>query len=83
MLTPCPRRPLLPDFFRPCGPMRTRHIIWSSCNGAAIVEPDGVPDTLTALHAELGRVLAEHGTALEARPWRPHLALARKARDSA
>lgn len=48
-------------------------------NGAAVIEPDICPEVLTALHERLGQALVQQGIALDARPWRPHVTLARKA----
>ena len=68
------------------GPAPSFDLSLSRCevwrNGAAIVEPDAWPDALTALHQRLGQALAQQGIALDARPWRPHVTLARKARGS-
>jgi len=40
--------------------------------------PDRVPEALRALHVALGEGLAALGFALDPRPWRPHVTLARK-----
>jgi 2'-5' RNA ligase len=50
--------------------------------GIAVLEPDSVPASLQALHAQLGLRLRQLGVALEARPWRPHLTLARQAQGA-
>lgn len=47
--------------------------------GIAVLEASTVPPELAALHAELAARLAALDIALEARPWRPHVTLARKA----
>jgi 2'-5' RNA ligase len=48
-------------------------------NGAAVVEPDSWPAVLDALHQRLGQALQQCDVALDTRPWRPHVTLARKA----
>lgn len=47
--------------------------------GMAVVEAREVPPALAALHGELATRLAALGLDVEARPWRPHVTLARKA----
>lgn len=47
--------------------------------GIAVLQARAVPPALAALHAELAARLAALDVALEARPWRPHVTLARKA----
>ncbi|NML14081.1 RNA 2',3'-cyclic phosphodiesterase [Azohydromonas caseinilytica] len=50
--------------------------------GIAVLEPDTVPASLQALHAQLGLRLRQLGVSLEAKPWRPHLTLARQAQGA-
>lgn len=47
--------------------------------GIAVLEPDAVPESLLALHDALGETLERLGLPLEARPYRPHVTLARRA----
>lgn len=47
--------------------------------GIAVLAPDAVPEPLLALHGALGAALERLGLPLEARPFRPHLTLARRA----
>ncbi|MDE2452704.1 MAG: RNA 2',3'-cyclic phosphodiesterase [Burkholderiales bacterium] len=47
--------------------------------GIALLSPLAVPAELDALHTALGHRLAALGLALEDRPYRPHVTLARKA----
>jgi 2'-5' RNA ligase len=47
--------------------------------GIAVLAPDMVPEPLLALHAALGEALERLGLPLEARPYRPHVTLARRA----
>jgi 2'-5' RNA ligase len=44
-----------------------------------VLEPLAVPDALLDLHAALGQALAGLGIALEERPFRPHVTMARHA----
>lgn len=53
-----------------------RPALWRG--GTAVLEVDAVP-RLLALHAVLGQVLQAEGLRVEARPYRPHLTLARRA----
>jgi 2'-5' RNA ligase len=48
----------------------------------AVLEPIAPPDRLFALHAALGRQLEDLGLSLEARPYRPHVTMARRARGA-
>jgi 2'-5' RNA ligase len=50
--------------------------------GIAVLEPEAVPASLLSLHAQLGLRLRQLGISLEARPWRPHLTLARQAQGA-
>lgn len=54
----------------------TRPALWSG--GLAVLETDDVA-SLAALHAALGDVLVREGLPVEARLFRPHLTLARRA----
>jgi 2'-5' RNA ligase len=57
-----------------------RPALWHG--GIAVLEPAedaGIPGPLARLHADLGDALAGAGRALETRPWRPHVTLARHA----
>jgi 2'-5' RNA ligase len=47
--------------------------------GIAVLAPDVVPEPLLALHGALGGALERLGLPLEARPYRPHVTLARRA----
>jgi 2'-5' RNA ligase len=47
--------------------------------GVAVLAPDLVPSPLLALHASLGEALELLGLTPEARPYRPHVTLARRA----
>jgi len=47
--------------------------------GIAVLEPSDVPAPLTLLHGRLAAALREAGQAVDARPYRPHLTLARHA----
>lgn len=51
--------------------------LWHS--GIAVLAPDAVPERLLALHGALGEALERLGLPLEARPYRPHVTLARRA----
>ena len=51
--------------------------IWP--NGTAVLEPDAVPARLLKLHASLGAALQRFGLPIEARAFRPHITLARRA----
>jgi 2'-5' RNA ligase len=58
----------------------TQRQIWPQ--GVAVLAPARVPASAVALHGELGRQLIERGCPPDPRPWRPHLTLARHARDA-
>ncbi|MET0856298.1 MAG: RNA 2',3'-cyclic phosphodiesterase [Telluria sp.] len=47
--------------------------------GISVLAPDVVPEPLLALHGALGEALVELGLPLEARAYRPHVTLARRA----
>jgi RNA 2',3'-cyclic 3'-phosphodiesterase len=51
-------------------------------NGVAVLQPERVPDALALLHAVMGQAVAGLGVAVEARPYRPHVTLARRARGA-
>jgi len=48
-------------------------------HGSAVLEPVAAPDALLDLHAALGHALTGLGVALEDRPFRPHVTMARHA----
>ena len=48
-------------------------------HGVAVVEPVTTPPALTALHARVGDVLRRLELPVDARPYRPHVTLARRA----
>lgn len=47
--------------------------------GIAVLAPEAVPEPLLALHGALGEALERLGLTPEARPYRPHVTLARRA----
>ena len=47
-------------------------------SGVAWIAPSAVPNVLVALHAALRDALIDAGFALDARPFRPHITLARR-----
>jgi len=47
--------------------------------GVAVLRPDNSPTALRGLHARIGLALAGIGMPTEARPYRPHVTLARRA----
>jgi len=51
--------------------------VWGG--GIAVLEASCVPPALAALHAALGERLRALDLAVDPRPWRPHVTLARKA----
>ena len=51
--------------------------------GIVVMSPDHVPPALAELHARLATVLGELDLPVEARPFRPHVTLARKAPGAA
>jgi 2'-5' RNA ligase len=55
--------------------------VWK--HGIVVVEPVAVPDELRALHAALKEALQRLGLPVESRPFRPHVALVRHARQAA
>lgn len=48
-------------------------------NGVAVIEPLATPPALTELHARMAEVLRGLGFEVDARPYRPHVTLARRA----
>ena len=48
-------------------------------HGIAVLEPDAAPEPLLKLHESLGQVLARLGLPVDARPFRPHVTMARRA----
>jgi len=48
-------------------------------NGVAVVEPVATPSALTELHARMGKVLSRMEIPVDARAYRPHVTLARRA----
>lgn len=48
-------------------------------HGLVALQPQVVPDRLLELHAQLAAALSRVGVALEPRPYRPHVTLARRA----
>jgi 2'-5' RNA ligase len=52
-------------------------VLWH--HGIAVLEPRVIPASLLDLHAHLGSRLKAAGFALEERPYRPHVTLARRA----
>jgi 2'-5' RNA ligase len=55
----------------------SRPVLWP--HGMAVLEPDAVPIELNHLHERLGKALVGEGIALDARAYRPHVTLARRA----
>ena len=51
--------------------------VWG--NGVAVLRPHHTPAALEALHTSLATALTRIGLSLEARPYRPHVTLARRA----
>lgn len=48
-------------------------------HGVVVLAPAAVPEPLARLHTQLAQVLDDLGLPVEARPFRPHVTLARKA----
>lgn len=57
-----------------------RSQIWP--NGVAVLEPDAIPADLLRLHAELAVALQKLAIPVEARPYHPHVTLARRAQGA-
>ena len=71
---------LLDGFAVPFEPFRldlNRAALWH--NGIAVLEPDATPAGLAALHARLSDALVALGLQPEARRYRPHVTMARRA----
>lgn len=51
--------------------------VWD--NGVAVLRPAATPAALRDLHARIGRAVEACGLALERRPYKPHVTLARRA----
>ena len=71
---------LLEAFAVPFEPFRlelTHATLWH--NGIAVLEPEHVPPALPALHARLSSALLALGLPPEARSYRPHVTMARRA----
>ena len=58
-----------------------RATVWP--RGIAVLQPGAAPLVLTNLQRGLGAALQREGVALEARPWQPHVTLARRAEGAA
>ncbi|WP_426107202.1 RNA 2',3'-cyclic phosphodiesterase [Massilia sp. TSP1-1-2] len=74
----------LPELQVPCESfsLRLTHAaLWP--HGIAVLEPDTVPPALHALHANLQAALHAAGLAVDQRPYRPHVTLARRATGAA
>jgi len=52
-------------------------LVWP--NGVAVLTASRTPPAAVRLHAALAAAIASQGLALEPRPWRPHVSLARRA----
>ena len=57
-----------------------RGALWH--NGIAVLEPAGEPPELLALHAALSQALIDLGLQPEARTYRPHVTMARRAKGA-
>jgi len=71
---------LLDGFTLPFTPFTVdlgRAVLWP--HGIAVLEPLEAPPDLLALHARLGEALTTLGLQPEARPYRPHVTMARRA----
>jgi RNA 2',3'-cyclic 3'-phosphodiesterase len=66
--------------FDPIELLLDRAEVWP--NGAAVLVPTQDDAALTALHAALGDAIDQLALAREARPFRPHVTLARRARGT-
>nr|WP_314546883.1 RNA 2',3'-cyclic phosphodiesterase [uncultured Massilia sp.] len=75
---------LLDGFARPFSPFELqlgRAELWH--NGIAVLAPHAVPQALLDLHAGLSQSLQDLGLQAEERAYRPHVTMARRARDAA
>lgn len=61
----------------PCAVLLGQPATWHG--GIAVLGTDEIADGLAALRARLADVLRDAGLAVEVRPWRPHVTLARRA----
>lgn len=52
-------------------------------HGIAVLEPFSIPDPLLELHAALGACVRRLGLATDARPYKPHVTMARRAAGAA
>ncbi|MES2015023.1 MAG: RNA 2',3'-cyclic phosphodiesterase [Pseudomonadota bacterium] len=67
----------LPTAFTPFELQFGRAVLWP--HGVAVLEPDAIPASLLALHADIGAVLRSLDLPLDTRAYRPHVTLARRA----
>lgn len=70
----------LPRRSAPIALVLDRRECWS--NGCAVLTPGRTPDALLALHARVAALLHRLGLEPEARAWRAHLTLARRAQGA-
>lgn len=70
----------LPPLTSPLALRLDRPVLWPQ--GIAVLEPSSVPAGLASLHAELAALLRGQGLPVEARPFRPHVTLARHAQGA-
>jgi 2'-5' RNA ligase len=68
---------LLPDSFAPFDLVLSHTEIWP--HGIGVLEPESMPAALKDLHAKIAVVLQDLGLPVDARPYRPHVTLARRA----
>jgi 2'-5' RNA ligase len=68
---------LLPDSFAPFDLAFGRAAIWP--HGIGVLEPLFVPAVLEELHGAIAVILRDLGLPVDARPYRPHVTLARRA----
>jgi RNA 2',3'-cyclic 3'-phosphodiesterase len=64
----------------PCAPFQVElgvAVVWPG--GVAVLEPSSTPPELLRLHANLSDALLKLGLVPEARPYRPHVTMARRA----
>jgi 2'-5' RNA ligase len=54
--------------------------LWT--HGIAVLEPERIPDSLAALHQDTREVLQRIGLPVDARTFRPHVTLARRAKGA-
>ncbi len=58
-----------------------RNVLWD--HGIAVLEPNVIPPALLRLQNRLGVALEQNGLPLDARPYRPHVTFARRAKRAA